>query len=100
MQSLSEALRDSLIEVRHAAGFDSIRAFAREIDQGQGHIQMWRFERGDVIWPEDPDQRVGEYARVAGVDPLDIWRDVARRWIDSLGDDHGVTVADQIIPRP
>jgi hypothetical protein len=84
MDRLGQALRDELIAVRFKAGLKSSRAVAREV--GADHVSFWAFERGRVDWPDDPDQRVRDYAEAAGVEPAAVWLGVARRWHAALAE--------------
>jgi len=99
--ALIEALRDALIATRVDAGYTSVRAFTRAcgLEGDNDHVQLWRFEKGHVKWLDDPGQRVEDYAKGAGVNPLSIWVDVARRWTDALEEAAQQQLADEISPR-
>jgi hypothetical protein len=99
-RELQQALRDELIAVRFSAGFDGPRALARRLglDPDKGHVDFWRHETGRTDWPDDPDARVRAYAEAARMDPLDVWRNIARRWAESLASPEGVSAADRVSP--
>lgn len=92
MDRLAQCLRDELIAVRMSAGLKSTRAVARALQnpasldgRDSGHINYFEFERGKYAWPEDPVQRVQDYAdasTAAGhhVTAEHIWQNVAARW--------------------